>query len=513
MELFVKRFEDRIQGIIQGPDRMLFRGTLRSISYLRGMEAFLRSQRIMNQSFPAFAKQATGQIRQHAEEFAERNGRHYHYLGSSSDSKEDLARTIMESDGITEGLICVLGCVEPCQTFEVHRNREQRTADLVIREGKCLHLYFYFVDPEFGFMHIRLQTWFPFTIQVCLNGREWLARRMDRAGIDYQRRDNCFTRIGKVTGAQRMLDSLTTRRWVRRLNAWARRVNPWLQTQPVRSLRGYYWTMRQDEYATDVMFRSPNRLAEIYPALLRHVIENFHTEDILRFLGHPSPCRFRGAASAHLGRRWEGVRVKHRVDENSIKMYDKQGSVLRVETTMNNPRRFRVRRRTRQKSQPKMAWLPMRKGVVDLRRRHQLARAANGRYLNALSVVGEHAPCHRVLDAVTQPVVQAGRRYRPLRPIAPDNSTRFAAMSQGQHLLYGFRNRDLYPYWNPPAGADAPTRIQISASISRWLRLCRAHGLIRKVPASHYYRTTQKGHQIMTTALNLRRADVAALAA
>ena len=195
MKLFVKRYEDRIAGILAGPDRILFRGALLSISYLEGMEVFLRSVRVLNKHFKDFAQAATEQIRAHAQQTAERLKRPYLYLPSSSASKEDLARQIQQQDQIREGLICVLAAVEPCQTYRTRKNREQKTLDLVSFEGKCLHVYFYFLDPEFGFMHVRLQTWFPFTMQVCLNGREWLGRQLRQAGIEHEQQDNCFTHI------------------------------------------------------------------------------------------------------------------------------------------------------------------------------------------------------------------------------------------------------------------------------------------------------------------------------
>jgi len=89
-------------------------------------------------------------------------------------------------------LICVLTCVEPCKTYEIHRNREEKLLQLRLRLRKCKFLYHYWIDPQFGFMSARIQTWFPFSIQVCMNGREWLAHRMDEAGMDYQRYDNSF---------------------------------------------------------------------------------------------------------------------------------------------------------------------------------------------------------------------------------------------------------------------------------------------------------------------------------
>jgi len=95
--------------------------------------------------------------------------------------------------------------------------------------------------------------------------------------------------------------------------------------------------------------------------------------------------------------------VKHRVEENSIKMYDKQGSVLRVETTLHQPQRFRVYRRVTREGRKVRGWYPLRKGIVDLRRRVELSRAANARYLEALAVVGDSRPSHRILDPGVRP--------------------------------------------------------------------------------------------------------------
>jgi hypothetical protein len=77
-----------------------------------------------------------------------------------------VARVIASRDGIDAGLICVLSCVEPCLSFEVHRNHSSKQLELHSRQRKCLHLYHYYLHPIFGFMHARLQTWFPFTVRI-----------------------------------------------------------------------------------------------------------------------------------------------------------------------------------------------------------------------------------------------------------------------------------------------------------------------------------------------------------
>ena len=259
------------------------------------------------------------------------------------------------------------------------------------------------------------------------------------------------------------------------------------------------------EYATDVMFRSAGSLAELYPLLLRHAMFQFGSEEVMRFLQRRTDKRFAGEVSSDLQRRVEGIRVKHRVEENSIKMYDKQGSVLRIETTINNPRRFRVRRRGLCQGKLVMKWLPLRKGIADIRRRAELSRAANARYLTALSVVGLATPSYRLLDRVSQRV-KTKRQYRALRPISPDDASLFQVILHGEYSLQGFRNRDLrHALSHDPKNS--------SARISRLLALLRAHRLIFKVCKTNYYRITRKGHQVMATALKFRQPDVVLLAA
>ena len=504
MKRFLERHRDRVTGTLSGFDRMLFRGSLRSISYVKGLEIFLYSHHVLMKNFGNYVIGLSQRLVAHAKELASKAGRPYVYLPGSKASKEELARQIMVRDGVKQGLICIFACVEPCQSFDLRKNAVKKHLDLVAKERKCLHLYFYYLDREFGLMHVRLQTWLPFSIQVCVNGREWLARQMDRAGISYTKRDNCFTHISDPQRAQKLMDRLTARNWQPLLDALAGKVNPLLQPRAGLELRSYYWSGRQMEYATDIMFRSAASLGELYPLLLRHAMFQFSSEEVMRFLQRGTNIRFAGEASSNLKRRVDGIRVKHWVEENSIKMYDKQGSVLRIETTINNPRRFKVHRQGFSRGQQVMKWLPMRKGIADLRRRAELSLAANGRYLDALAVVGLETPSYRLLDCVNHRV-KSKRQYRALRPISPDDASLFQVILHGEFALQGFRNRDLRQALGSLKNS--------SARISRLLALLRAHKLIYKVFKTNYYRITRKGHQVMATALKFRQPDVVLLAA
>jgi hypothetical protein len=513
MERFLERHPSRIVGVLSGFDRMLFRGTLRSICHLTGMDRFLSSQRVLYKDFGAYVNQLSEQLKDHAESVARRAGRPFRYVASAEESKEEIARKVLEENPIQEGLVCVLTCVEPCRTFSIRKDPARKRLRLVGEPRKCLRVYFYYVDRDFGLMHIRLQTWLPFPIQVCLNGREYLARQLTKAGIGYEQRDNCFVRIDDLPRAQAILDRLVKRKWPRWLRLLGRRHNPLVGATTGLRPHDYYWTLRQGEWATDAMFTDAAALHEICPALVRHAIEQFDSQQVLRFLGRRLHARFNGEVRSELKHRPEGICVKHWVEENSIKMYDKQGSILRIETTINNPRRFAVRRGATRQGRRCVAWVPMRKSVADIPRLTQVPQAANQRYLQALASVNPPQPAAQVLDPVSRRVVQQGRSFRALRPVSPEEAAWFRILLNGAFRIQGFRNRQVRRLLFPTAEQDPVARKQSSGRVTRFIRLLRAHGLVRKVPGCRYYRVTDKGTQVMTSAQTLRLSNIACLAA
>ena len=126
---------------------------------------------------------------------------------------------------------------------------------------------------------------------------------------------------------------------------------------------------------------------------------------------------------------------------------------------------------------------------------------------------GEPAPTRKVLDPLSKRVQKEGRPYRALRPIAPEDNDLFAAVMRGEHLLDGFRNRDLREAIAPGVRPRSARGRSVAGRGTRYVRLLRAHGLIRKVPRTQLDRITPKGHHAMTTALKLRELDVPGIAA
>ena len=506
MQRFIARYRPLITGVLSGFDRLVFRGSLLPLIREGGMFFFLERAGVRLLDFKDFVTKTSDRVKKAAYAEAAKLDRPIRYLESSEWDKEKIAERMLAERPVDRGLICLLTAVEPCMSFEYHRSPHPNERGLRLRPKKCLHLYKYFVHPQFGFMSARLQTWFPFNIQICLNGREWLARQLRRRRSDFKRADNCFTWLGNVELAQRLMDEQLQTDWPAILDAVARRVNPLhaeiFQAQPME----YYWSGYQTEWATDVMFSDPRTLAGVYPALVRHAMDHFKSPDVMRFLGGKVHGNFTGEIITSFKNRPEGVRVKHWVRGNSIKMYDKAGSILRVETTIARTKDFKVFRPAHDQPNGKLEWRPLRKGVADLHRRAQLSQRSNDAYLEALSAVEDTTPCARFFDAVSRPVIEDSRRFPALRLNDPADLALLDAISRGEFAPAGFRNRDLRALTHRlPADATHRDRRRVSAKVSRQLRLLRAHGVIRKIPKTHRYRLTANG-LLMTAALQATRS-------
>jgi hypothetical protein len=275
MQSFLTRHQSEIKGTLSGFDRVRFRGTLRWLANVSGLGAWLFHAGILLKQFKDYAMGLTNTIRDSTRRIAEAAERPLQYVASSTQRKEDLAREIAERDGVTVGLVCVLSCVEPCPTFTVGPNRERKTLELRKQQGKCLHDYFYLIDPKLGWLNVRLQTWFPFTVHVVINGREWLARELIRKDIPFERRENCFTDIADVATAQHLLQRQRRTNWSRELDRLLRGVHPAHRTLFGENRLDYYWSADETEWTTDVLFRSEDDLTRLYPRLVRHALTTF----------------------------------------------------------------------------------------------------------------------------------------------------------------------------------------------------------------------------------------------
>jgi hypothetical protein len=508
MDSFLQRFGHRVVGMLRGPDKLRFRGSKRQMCFVAGMMSWLGVMRILFKDYKAWARDTTVTLCQAIEAPAEQAGL-YRYLNNYNDSKEKTALQLAKEQGRTEGLIAVLGCVEPCQVMQVRGNRQTKQLELRVELAKCKHYYHYFLDPKYGLRYTRLQSWAPFTMHAGLNGRDWLAQQLDKAGIAYRKNDNSFPWIADFAAAQRLADEQLTTAWPELLDRWSRQNNP-LATMfkyPV----PYYWSVETAEYATDYAFASAADLARLYPRLVQHSVTTLQSTDVLRFMGyrvcqHGKPHKdLAGEVTTQTKELVEGICVKHHVNNNLLKMYDKVGEVLRLETLLRDVRDFKVYRTKENDPDGEMSYLRMRKGVADLHQRAEVSRKVNERYAASLATVEEKTTLGELTKDLGKATQWQGRSVRALNPLAAQDVALLAAVSRGEFLIAGFRNRDIRAILFGQAASTEMKRQ--SAKVTRLLRLLRGHGVIAKIAKTHRYQITEKGRSSLAALLAARNAN------
>jgi hypothetical protein len=345
--------------------------------------------------------------------------------------------------------------------------------------------------------------WIPYECQIYINGREWLARALDRAGIGYVRYDNSLLAIDDLHAAAERCDRFAHKAWPRVLNAFARLVNPILPAIATAGYGGYYWVLDQAEIATDVMFNTRPQLLQIWPDLVRHAALNMSSEDVLGFLGRKLHPSLQAQVVTDTKRRPQGWRIRHRMAGNRVKVYDK-ASVLRVETTINNPRQFRIQRVvTNDQGRRERRWCPTRKGVSDLWRNYQVGIAANHRYLDALAAAPLKGEGVAALDALCRPRTNRGRRVARFSPLNPADLARSRAALAGEHAIRGFRDSDITRRLYRRAAADRDEAHRRCERVSRLIVKLRGHRLVAKIPRARRYRVTRHGQPVMTAAITI----------
>jgi hypothetical protein len=508
MKTFLRHFGAFVLGVLCGFDRIRFKGCKRKLAYPEGIARFCCGNRVLYKNFVSYAKDITSTLTHGLETPAKEAGI-YRYLNSSLVRPEEVALEIASQHPPRPGLIAVLGRVEPCKIIVIRGRKgllEPRS-----EVGKCLHYYHYYWDEDFGLRYTRLQTWFPFTMHIGINGRDWLGQQLLKAGIAHIKKDNCFTWIEDFAAAQRLADEQLTTDWTKLLEGWARQSNP---LEPILFKEGvpYYWTAPEAEYATDIAFRSGEDLQRFYPAMVHHAYSTLQSGDLLRFMNYkvrPSGKPWEkvlGEIRTTIKESVQGTCVRHRIIGNLLKMYDKQDSVLRLETLITNPVHFRVFRTPEGTGDNEpMRYMRMRQGVADMHRRAEVSQKINERYAASLATVEEVRPLGELFKDITQRTRTKGRSVRALNPLAETDATLLEAVNRGEFLIHGFRNRDLRAILYGPA-AKSEQRAQASR-ITRLLGVLRAHALITKVPKTHRYQLTNKGRTSITALLAARHAN------
>jgi hypothetical protein len=499
---FLVKFAGVISWALSCFDRVIFKGHL-PISRVSEFERFVdyvlkvRRKDFLKVHGPRWSERLV----EHAKRLAQKHGRRWEYHPGAID-KDAWAKKQLNLAPIAEGLLGVLCVREACRTFKLAYGNGR--PHFVSRKVPQRVLYYYFVDKKLGLIHVRLQTWAPFTCQVYANGHDYVARQLRTKGIAFEQVDNAFVELGDVTAAQRSADRFAKLPWPKILERYARQVNPLLHAE----LAGlsHYWVVDQAEYATDLRFANRHALGGLFERLLAFALLTFTPKKVFSYLGRKWHERFDGEVQTrYKSVREPGACIKHFMKRNWLKMYDKLGLLLRVETVINQPGEFKVLRDCRHHDgTTTLGYYSMCKGVGNLHHYQSQARACNQRYLEALAAVDDPTPRSSELKKLTEPRRHQGRSYAGFNPARDEEVRLFAAVLAGDSIAQGFRNRDIRAalYAGPGRGLQGQRQ---SAAVGRLLKRLHVRGLVAKVPRTRRWRVTDQGRRVLGDTLETYR--------
>jgi hypothetical protein len=482
MELLTTRYASKIEGILSCYDRIVITGTLPVLSNANHLTSYLYQHQIRVFDYAKFAEPFREQLKENAEAIAKEAGVEIEFIRSSGVRKEAIIEQKIKARGNHAGIVHIISVMEGCNTYRPWHDKGTHKTFLKYDQSKCLTYYFYFIDDLLGLCYVRVPTWLPFKLQIYFNGHAWLGKELENQHIGYKAIDNAFVKIDDWQKAQQISDTLKIERLHQRLDEFAVRFCPVHKTFG----QVYHWSIMQCEYATDIVFKKQQELKPIYEELIACAIHTVKPENIVTFLGKKMHGKYEGEIGNQYHVRLEGSRIKHSMGKASIKMYDKFGQVLRIETTVNNVSFFKhyreVIHRDGSSSQKEAS---MKKNIYSLKPLREILASANHRYLEFLSVIDDHSIGHKKLEKVTEPKTVENRKYKGINFFSKADSKLMLILNKGEFNIYGFRNKDIEKY------------IDLTKSqISRTLKRLRALGIIKKVGRKYKYYLTQFGKQV-----------------
>jgi hypothetical protein len=409
--------------------------------------------------------------------------------------KEEVVARVLEQRGDHPGLVHIISAMEACGSYRPWHDKASGKTFVRPDSGKCLHYHFYFMDAALGLVYLRVPTWSPFRLQFYCNGHSWLARQLTAEGIGYTMADNAFVRIDNWQRAQELADALSPDLLHRTLDGYA------AQCCPVCDVFGqsYHWSLMQVEYATDLAFRSATTLGPLYDQLVRQSVLNVKAEQVANFLGRHITPQLAQEIGSQFATRIEGTCIKHRFGKCSIKMYDKCGIVLRIETTTNDVSFFKHHRKVEHREGPPIRELaPVKKSIYSLIDLREILLGCNRRYLTHLSALDDFSAGVRALERLTKPHKVEQKTVKGINFFEPSDATLLHALQNPRVNIAGIRRGDLLP----DLEMFSPNRL------SRHLRRLLDLGVIKRVTGTYRYYLTKAGRAATAAAERLTAATL-----
>ena len=494
--------KDKINGVFETFDRIIVNGYIIPLQNPRLFQYYLIQNNVKFTEFKEFAESQTTSLCNHIDSYIEENNVTLKYL-NSDENKQELAINALNESNDKIGLIAAFSAVEICKTSTIHANHKTQKLEPTIRSTKCKHYYLYYNDSEFGLMFLKIQTWFPYNVQIYINGREYCSKLFDKNNIKYEMYNNSFSYIEDFDKAQSIANNILNQKISDSFDGIVKQINNLLPNIEEKLNHSYYWCIDQCEFATDINFKSRDDLSIFYKKLVETTFFTFSSEDIYSFFGRNISRMHNftnGEIVSDLRNRYQGYRIKFKINNNQIKMYDK-GNNLRIEMTINNPRDFKVMKEKEvivdhKKIETVREWVPMGKSISNLYRYVEISKNITKRYIEALPDIDIKETHIKELEDISSKKEVNGRSYSGFNLLNKETLQIIRVISNGKYLINGFTNKMI----RKEIFNNSESKYIVNKT-TRLLSKLKNHGLIKKVSKKNKYYLTNNGRKICNTIL------------
>ena len=495
--------KEKIKGILETFDRMIINGYILQLCNYRQFLYYLIQNNIKLKDFDKFALSQTESLCNHINEYIKENNCETIYLNSGKIDKSEIVENELNKNSKQLGLITALSTVEICNTMTVKPNHETQQLEVTSKPTKCKHYYFYYNDSEFGLMYLKIQTWFPYNVQIYINGREYLSKLLDKNNVKYEMYNNSFSYIEDFDKAQELANNILNQKISSSFDGLIKQINNLLPNITKIFSASYYWCIDQCEFATDINFKSRSDLENIYKTLVETTYFAFSSEDIYSFFGRNISRihKFsKGEIVSDLRHRYQGYRIKFKINNNQIKMYDK-GNNLRIEVTINNPKDFKVMKEKEKiiehkKIVKEKVWTPMGKSIANLYRYVEISKSIIKRYIDALPKVDLNRPTLKEIKNVSNKIEVNKKVITGFNLLNNETLKILQVISNGKYLINGFTNKSI----RNEIFDNSDSKYIINKT-TRLLYKLKAHGIIKKVARKNKYYLTTNGRDLISSIL------------
>lgn len=493
--------KEKINSVLETFDRMIINGYILQLCNYRQFLYYLIQNDIKLKEFDKFALSQTELLCNHIDKYIKDNNCETIYLNSGKIDKNEIVTNELTKKQNKTGMITAISTVEICNTMTVKPNKKTEKLEVTQRPTKCKHYYFYYNDEEFGLMYLKIQTWFPYNVQIYINGREYLSKILNKNNIKYEMYNNSFSYIEDFNKAQELANNILNQKISDSFDGLIKEINNLLPNINNVFSASYYWCIDQCEFATDINFKSRKDLDNIYKTLVETTYFTFSSEDIYSFFGRnvSKINNFKtGEIVSDLRHRYQGYRIKFKINNNQIKMYDK-GNNLRIEVTINNPKDFKVMKdkETIQNKEiiKEKVWTPMGKSISNLYRYVEISKSIIKRYIEALPNINLNKPTLSEVKNISNKIEVNNKIITGFNLLNNETLKVLQVISNGKYLINGFTNKSI----RKEIFDDESS--YIINKTTRLLYKLKVHGVIKKVTRKNKYYLTTNGRNLISSIL------------